>query len=511
MSTKPGIFLTGATGLLGRYLLRDLLASGRRVAVLIRDGKEQTAAERLEELLDFGSESVGRTLPRPLLLEGDLRAPGLGLGAAGWRWLADEAGAVIHSAACVSFQQRTDGEPWETNVNGTRRLLELCRSLGVIEVHYISTAFACGDYSGAVLEDESNIGNGSRNAYERSKAAAEQVVREFPGIRAAVYRPSVVVGDSRTGYTSTYHHFYRFLELAVRLSPQPPSAGTAKKPRRQPLSLRLPLTGEEWQNFVSVDWVSRALIELIRQPRRHGRTYHLVARRSVRLREVAAALQDLMGLEGIEWVGPHGLPDPTSVEQMVLDRFPDYWPYLRGNLTFDCRNTHAALPYLPPPPFDQAMVARLLRFAQEDGWGRRRSHSRPVRAVGVARYLEDVLPAQMRESPLASALPSGLLFAVDIHGPGGGQWSYRCGVRILSVQRELAADRALTFRLDAPTLESLMSGRQTAQQAFFEGRIDIDGDTEKALKLAMLIEQFLAERADRSPQPMKERHAAVGN
>jgi len=507
MGILHGILLTGATGLLGRYLLRDLLATGHPVGVLIRAGRDGTAKDRLNELLAFGSESLGRELPRPVLLEGDLTAPGLGLGTAERNWLARETRAVLHSAAYVSYQPASDGEPWETNVNGTWRLLELCRSLGITEVHHLSTAFVSGDRRGLVFEDELDCGGGSGNAYEQSKFTAEQTIHAFPGIRATIYRPSVIVGDSRSGYTSTYHHFYRFLELGVRLSARPGSAGTKSRPRRHSLALRLPFTGEETQNFVPVDWVSQGIIELLHRPHRHGRTYHLVTERSVRLREIVAILEDLLQIEGIYWVGPTGLPDPTSVEQLVLEQFQDYWSCLRNALLFDCRNTRQALPDLPPPSFDLELVSRLLRFARDDSWGRKRA--RPSRAPDFGCYLEHVLPEQLRQSSVASILPRELLFALDIHGLGGGQWSCRWADRMLSVQRGRTADADVTYRMEAATFDALVQGRETTQQAFFEGRIDIDGDMEKGLKLAMLIEQFLAERPQRS-QAREALHVAAG-
>lgn len=510
------ILLTGATGLLGRYLLRDLLASGRPVGVLIRAGQKQSAAERLDELLAFASESQGRQLKRPTLLEGDLRTPGLGLGAAERSWLAGEAAAVVHSAAYVAYQPTPDGEPWETNVNGTYRLLEVCRSLGVTELHHLSTAFVCGDRRGTVYEDELDLGDGTSNAYEQSKYATEQLIHDFPGVRATIYRPSIVVGDSSTGYTSTYHHFYRFLELAVRLSNQ----GGKSRLRRQNLSLRLPLTGEEVQNIVPVDWVSQALLEIMRQPRRHGRTYHLVASCSVRLCDICAIMGDMLGFEGVSWVGPEGLTDPTAMERLVLDQFQEYWSYLRANVVFDSRNLREALPELPPPAFDDALVSRLLAFAQRDDWGRERrmvgaasgvtpAEFSSARRTYLGHYLECILPARMQRSPLANALPNGMVFVLDVRGPGGGQWSCRCGERTLTVWRGRAANAALTYRLDAATLDDLIHVRQTAQHAFFDGRIDIDGDMEKALKLALLIEQFLAEDAETLPQESEGLNAAA--
>lgn len=505
MSSMPAILLTGATGLLGRHLLRDLLASGYRVGVLVKDGLQGTASDRLEELHAFGSETLGQKLPKPVLLHGDLTMPHLGLGVAERHWLAREAKAVIHSAAKVSYRPTADGEPYETNVRGTRRLLELCQSVGVVEFHHLSTAFVCGDRRGTVYEDELDCGNGSSNAYEQSKFAGEKLIRGWSGIRTTVYRPSVIVGDSRTGYTSTYHHFYRFLELAVRLSSGPANTGSKGKPIRQRLPIRLPLSGDETQNLVPVDWVSRAIIQLLHRPQWHGRTYHVVARQPVRLKEIKGVIEDLLGIEGIEWIGRDGLADPTSLEQLVLEQFQDYWSYLQNDLVFDCRNTRLALPDLPPPSFDRELVIRLLRFAQEDNWGREanRLHKqpgksgKPARMLNLAHYLERVLPEQVGQSPVARALPRGLSFALDINGPGGGHWICRCTGQAIEVQRSLDPSAPLTYRTDVSTFEDLIRGRQTAQQAFFEGRIEIEGNMEKALMLATLIEQFLAAPVNR--------------
>ena len=123
----------------------------------------------------------------------------------------------------------------------------------------------------------------------------------------------------------------------------------------------------------------------------------------------------------------------------------------------------------------------------------------------LAHYLEHSLPERMRRSPLAKALPSGMIFVLDVRGREGGTWSCHCDNGRVAVEHGLAKGATVTYRLESTTLEQLIRGSQTAQQAFFAGRIDIDGDMEKALKMAMLIEEFLGET---TPQT-KEHHVCL--
>ena len=157
----------------------------------------------------------------------------------------------------MSFRETVQGEPWRTNVAGTESLLRLCREVGISEWHQVSTAFVCGRAAGVITEElrESESFN---NPYEESKRQAERLVRSTPGLRATFYRPSVIVGDSVTGHTSSFNGLYRFLEMGIRLAGAPDDSGQALLP------LRLPLSGDETWNLVPVDWVARAMVELLR-------------------------------------------------------------------------------------------------------------------------------------------------------------------------------------------------------------------------------------------------------
>jgi thioester reductase-like protein len=505
MPARRDILLTGATGFLGRYALRDLAARGRRVVVLAR-GAPESAAERIAALWD--GLLVGHGAAHPAVVCGDLLAPRLGLDAADRRRIG-RCGAVLHAAADVHFHDCADGGPSETNAEGTARLVELCRDIGISEFHHVSTAFVCGDRAGTVREDELECGQAFHNDYERSKFQAERCVLTARGLLPTIYRPSVIVGDSRTGYTSSYHGLYPFLELADRVAE---TAGPASSRR---LALRLPFTGEEPRDLVPVDWVAQAIVRLMHQPRRHGRTFHLTSARPIRMDEIKRAAEAELGLEGARWVGGAALDHPTTLERLFRDHVRDYWPYLHGDPVFDRRNIRAALPSLPPPLVDHVMLGRLIRFARADQWGRRqgppagapaprRGGNGAATDLDCADYVERFLPAAARRSLLVRAAGLNLTIGLDVSGPGGGCWSCRWdGGDLTQVRRGEAHGAAVAYRTDASTFAAVVRGRTTAREAFFARRIGVEGDVEKALKLAVIFERFVKENPYR-PGPLQE-------
>ena len=503
MSDSGTLLLTGATGCLGRYLLRDLLTSGRRVAVLARDAGSVPAAERVQELTATWGDQLGAPLPAPVVLTGDVRAPGLGLRAADRAWLARHCRTVLHAAADVALRRVPGSDPWATNVVGTEHVLALCAALGIQEIHHVSTAFVCGDRPGPVREDEVVCGQAFHNDYERGKYEAERRVRAARGIRATVYRPSVIVGDSRTGFTTSYHGFYRFLELAVRLaSPSCTPAASAEGWRSLPL--RLPFTGDEPRNLVPVDWVAGAVVRLLDRPGCHGRTYHLVAPTPVRVREIKDVAGQLLQIDGVRW-GDGGVPrDPSPLEELFLGQLREYWPYLGGDPAFDCRNTRAALPDFPAPRMDRDLLARLIRFAVADRWGRARGRTAGGRvSIDCARYVEQFFPESLRRSSLAR-LPIDVTVGLHVRGAGGGRWWFRCGGgQVLHLRRGTERGAEVVYRMDRPTFEAVVCGRQSPQDAFLARRIEIEGDVEKALKLAVLFGQFVKE-CPYAPSPHRE-------
>ena len=110
------------------------------------------------------------------------------------------------------------------------------------------------------------------NDYERSKIQSEQLVWQCPHIGTqTIYRPSIVVGDSQTGYTSTYHGFYAPLQIALTIV----KAVGLDVPAADEFRRRLGLSSQDSKNLVPVDWLAEAILHLMHTPAAIGGIYHL--------------------------------------------------------------------------------------------------------------------------------------------------------------------------------------------------------------------------------------------
>jgi thioester reductase-like protein len=462
--------LTGATGLLGSYLLRDNLRAGRRMAVLARPDRGHSARDRIESALTDAEQATATVLPRPVVIEGDLTEDKLGLDAAAVGWISRHCTAVIHSAASLTFRSSDRAqEPWLTNVVGTRRLLDLCRSAGIRQWHHVSTAYVCGLRNGPVFEEELDVGQQFGNDYEQSKAEAEALVRRADFLEpATIYRPSILVGDFATGWTATYHGFYAALRLAHTLSSR-----MVRGSRPGNLVVEgLGLAGHERKNFVPVDWVSRVMVSLLGRAERHGRTYHLVSRHPVAISRVSRIIEDAVEAYSplaSEWDAHRG--DGHWFLRQFRSEMEVYRSYWRDDPEFDDRQTMAATG-LACPELDDAALLRLSRWAICQNFGKSR-RSRPRLDFDVYAYFHgETGPAE----PLPPVAPAEACLGLQVDGPGGGQWKLllREGRRS-SVEPGLSAECSPVLALDSQTFRALACGECSVAEAAQQGRLAIHG------------------------------------
>lgn len=441
--------LTGATGLVGRYLVRDLLLRGHRLAIVVRSNRKETARERIEAILQMWESQLGRVLPRPVCLEGDVGRPGLGMQAADREFVAQNCDRLIHNAAVLTFygKDRTD-DPWRTNLDGTRNTLDACRELGVRDLHYVSTAYVCGTREGVIREDELDCGQRFRNDYEHSKFLAEQTVRQADFLdQLTVYRPTVIAGDSQSGYTNTYHGLYMYLRLMSSLvwNQQPDPDGRRFTP------VHLNMTGKEKRNIVPVDWVSAVFCRLFETPEAHGGVYHFAPKEPLTPREIIEAGYKYFNSYGVEFLGARAneLGSAGDIDNLYRENRGVYEPYEATDPTFDTANTDKFTEDLPCPKIDEAMLHRFWKYGEQDRWGKRR-YPKAVVPFWVEQQLENPsLRACSTDAPgQTGSLNGPLIVGLDVLGPGGGQWRLLLrGDRLEDAEPGLPSEAAAVLRI----------------------------------------------------------------
>jgi thioester reductase-like protein len=486
--TRPSdssILLTGATGLLGRSLLRDLAAAGRRVAVIVRGSKTAAAADRVDELLDDWREVAGAEVACPVVLEGDLSVAGLGLSSEQRGWIARNVREMVHSAASLSFQLReADGEPYTSNVTGTRHVLALCRETGIRRIHHVSSAYVCGLREGRILETELDVGQTPGNDYERSKIVSEGEAAAAGCFDVCtVHRPSIIVGDLVHGFTNTFHGFYKPLRI---VQPFVEAFVGAELPPGSLLDV-LGMTGRECKNLVPVDWVSAAMTRIILDESLHGRTYHLTSGAATSVATLCRVFEGLVvemaaDLRRQREARAAGRRPPAfdaaTLGRLFVDQMHVYRAYWRDDPTFDASHTCRALPDLPAPALDEESIRRLCRFAIGAGF-RWPPASRPARGPSARAALEAAL------GPAEWAAAHGEVVGLSATGAGGGQWTLAVADgRPASVHVGLPSRAAPTIWLAAATLERLLAGTLSPAEAEDRGGLTVEGGDESGRRRA---------------------------
>ncbi len=503
------LFLTGATGLLGAYLIRELMARGVQMAVLVRGSRRASAQARIETLIAHWEQAAGHALPRPVVLEGDLSNPVLGLSQADRNWVAWHCDSLMHNAASLTFVAESPAdEPWRSNLHGTRHVLEFCRNTGIRRFHHVSTAYVCGLRTDRVFERDVDVGQELGNDYEKSKLQSEKMVREADFLdRLTVYRPAIIFGDSKTGYTSTYHGFYVPLKLVSTLISKTASLGIPHEMmeeiiRASGARLReiLNFTGDERKNYVPVDWVSEAMARIYIDPALHGETYHLTPRAAVPISLSQRVLEQAY-FQYAKLSPPQAAAKGTvnweEFERFFIDGMSVYRSYWRNDPEFDSTNTQRALPDLPCPDPDEAMLMQMCRFAIEANFGW------PVPPIVKPRFNVHRVMEPLVTSQNGSADGNGeyVYLGLQVNGQGGGQWELAMkDGKIVAAGLGLGQRATATFYLNSTTFEELSTRAATVEQAINQGRLLIEGNGVPLSVLAGALGTVVTAHADAARQ-----------
>lgn len=376
---KKVIFLTGGTGLVGSNLIARILQENptNELVLLVRAQSEVEAKMRIKKALSVAAPelNVEAEQHRIRAVCGDVSLERMGLPEDVHEQLANEVTHIIHSAASVKFNNSLELLR-AINVGGTKNVMEFAKQAkqhGQLQrVAHVSTAYVAGLTKGTIYENETLLPEAFSNSYEQAKYEAELYVRSLVGeLTVTVFRPSIIVGDSKTGRTTSFNALYAPLKLMNRglFSVFPGSRSTR-------------------MDVVPIDYVCDAITHIFFGVNNiAGKTFHLSAGEENaptvgRIVDCAHSFfqqhtsnQTVKGVLFIPvWVYRAAKNFLGRQLKRIADVMDVFLPYVHVERVFDNSNTLEALKGsgVQVPAFESYFETILL-FSLETNWGKRLS------------------------------------------------------------------------------------------------------------------------------------------
>jgi len=278
------VLFTGASGFLGKAIIPLLLDNGHTIYGIYRKFPERHIPLHLVPLI------------------GDITKPDLRLEEV------PKVDAVIHCAALLSFSPRDKGRLYQTNYQGTVNLLKWMRRYEIARLFHISTAYLF-----------------RHNDYERSKKLAEKVIKQYPEIKTTIFRPSIIIGDSKLQGLPPLSGFYlgiRAIDHAKRWFERKTSAPLLR------VKIRLKGNPEGRLNLIPVDIVAKSIVDIVEQ-NREG-IFYLTHPNPPTLKSLEKPISQASGAD-IKIILDF---EPSVVERFASLLMKELSPYLLGEYNF---------------------------------------------------------------------------------------------------------------------------------------------------------------------------------
>jgi len=383
------IFVTGSTGYLGSYLVAGLLREYRdSLNLLVRANSRQEARERLWHSLqlhfDF-PEFFDHIDSRVRIFRGDLTSQRFGLSEDDYHALVDSTDSIIHCAA--SLNRKSERQCLNVNLRGSLEVIQLARRTqdrnGLRRYSHVSTVAVAGHRRNEVVAEDSSIdwGRSDYDPYARTKKFCEHMVAQLlPDVPRTIFRPAIVMGDSRRAETSQFDMVQAF-DLLARL----------------PV---LPLRPHDKIDIVPANYVGKVILTIHQKERAAHGIYHLSSGvGSQTYRELTDSLAQAGGWRRPVYVPSFGRPFSATVNWLAnrggaighgASLMKVFWPYLDWNTVFDNSRVVAELGEAPEKFSSYAYP--LLKFSRENKfrypakpWPSSASATAPKTVAGSAR------------------------------------------------------------------------------------------------------------------------------
>ncbi|MFC1861069.1 SDR family oxidoreductase [Chloroflexota bacterium] len=378
------IFLTGGTGLVGSFLAVELLRRGYFVIILCRPTNKFSAPERIGQILSWHNYS-GNNFE---VVSGQITEDRFGINDEQYMYLLENVDEIWHCAADTTFSEKKRKQSEAVNIQGTLNVLKQATESNCYFFHFVSTAYVTGKRHGTCKE-ESEIQTEFHNVNEETKYKAEKMVIETcrkEGIRANIYRPSTIYGDSISGKSLQFKAFYvpvqtiHFLKNTLESDFNENNGVNAKKlgvireGEQLHFTFRIGTVEGSSLDLVPIDFVCTQCMAIM-ESSLEGDIFHVVGGKPSTLGELIGFIERFFNIKGLR-----AAPDKeftyqpeTALETLGYSFIDVYRPHLSDTRIFENRKSaKISEKYnIACPPFDFDIFSKCVDYAIKVGWGKK--------------------------------------------------------------------------------------------------------------------------------------------